>query len=63
MKHTLKYWRTEKDFEMGEAHNLSTELSLEDAMDIVHAFNRIGRHYAIEVYETESGETIYHSEE
>lgn len=63
MKHTLKYWRTEKDYNEGNAHNLSTELSLQDALDVFVAFKRIGRHYAMEIYETETGETIEHTEE
>ena len=61
MNHTLKYWRTEQDYDAGEAQDLSTELSLEDALDIYRAFIRIGKHYAMEVYETESGETVEHS--
>ena len=56
--HTLKYWRTEDDFNRGEAHVLSTELSLEDALDVYQAFIRIGRHYEMEIYETDSGETV-----
>ncbi len=63
MKHTLKYWRTEKDYNEGNAQNLSTELSLQDALDVFDAFKRIGRHYAMEIYETESGETVEHTEE
>ena len=63
MKHTLKYWRTERDYELGEAQTLSTELSLNDALDVYHAFKRIGRHYAMEIYETESGETVEHTEQ
>ena len=60
-KHTLKYWRTEDDYNQGEAHDLSTQMSLEDALDVFHAFLRIGRHYAMEIYETDSGETIEHT--
>lgn len=59
MRHTLQYWRTEEDFDKVEAQTLSTDLSLEDAMDVVRAFQRIGRHYAHEIFETESGETVY----
>ena len=57
-KHTLKYWKTEEDFNLGEANDLSTDLSLTDALDVYHAFIRIGRHYHMEIYETESGETV-----
>ena len=60
-KHTLKYWRNQKDFNDGEAQILSTDMSLEDALDVYFAFKRIGRHYAMEIYETESGETVEQS--
>ena len=61
MKHTLKYWRTEEDYNVGDAHNLSTTLSLEDGLDVFRAFVRIGRHFAMELYETVSGETVEHT--
>ncbi len=61
MTHTLQYWKTEEDFDKVEANTLSTDMSLGDAMDVVHAFLRTGKHYAYEVFETESGETIYES--
>ena len=63
MKHTLKYWKTESDYDKGEAQELSNDMTLEDALDVYNAFLRIGRHYAMEVYETDTGETVMHSEE
>jgi len=63
MKYTLKYWRTEQDYDKGESNVLSTDMSSDDAMSVVQAFQRIGKYHAYEIFETESGETYYHSEE
>ena len=59
--HTLQYWRTKEDFDKVEANTLSTDLKLDDAMDVVRAFQRIGRYFAYEIFETVSGETVYES--
>jgi len=60
MEYTVKYWNTEKDSVLGNAEVIGESLSESNA-DLVAAALQMYGVYAVEIFETESGETIFHS--
>jgi phosphoribosylaminoimidazole carboxylase (NCAIR synthetase) len=60
MKHTVKFWNTEKDSTLGNAEVVGEDLSEENADIVATALQMYGV-YAVEIFETESGNTIFHS--
>ena len=64
-KVTLKVWDTEKDYDEGNARNISESLDYDDGLQLIMALtlSSVVHYYAFELYYTESGETIRLSEE
>jgi hypothetical protein len=60
MNHTVKYWETKEDFDKGEAKILDDNFEKDFAMEFARLL-LLKQSYAVEVFETESGNTIYHS--
>jgi phosphoribosylaminoimidazole carboxylase (NCAIR synthetase) len=60
MRHTVKYWNTEQDSALGNAEVVGEDLS-ENNADIVATALQMYGVYAVEIFETESGNTIFHS--
>ena len=61
MKYTLKIWATKVDWKIGNAETIGTEMSHDLAMEVEGVLESNNAYYAYEVFETESGCTIYHS--
>jgi len=59
--YTIKVWHTESDYNLGNSEFDCTNPDMDKAID--YAIATLNYVYAVEVYETESGETVYHSEE
>jgi phosphoribosylaminoimidazole carboxylase (NCAIR synthetase) len=60
MRYTVKYWNTEKDSTLGNAEVVGEDLS-ESSADLVATALQMYGVYAVEIFETESGETIFNS--
>ncbi len=63
LQHTIKRWLTKKDWEEGNSTDNDMTLSDDVIETIAQEDLKIdkGELYHFELYETESGETIYHS--
>lgn len=61
MEYTVKYWNTKKDFDLGNAEFIGHSLSENNSELVANALHRYGV-YAVEIFETESGNTIYYCE-
>jgi hypothetical protein len=61
MKYTLKIWATKGDWDTGNAETIGTEMSHRLAMEVEGVLEDNNLYYAYEVFETDSGATIYHS--
>ena len=62
MKYSVKYWMTKQDYDKGEAISDGENLTEDAAMYLATELIFDGK-YAVEVYETESGETFWHSKD
>lgn len=60
MNYTVKYWNTKKDYDLGNAEIIGSEISETNADLVVAALQMYGV-YAAEIFETESGKTIFNS--
>lgn len=59
--YTVKVWKEESDYNAGEAYDAGTDFTIDDAM--VATAKLLAKYYAVEVYNTVSGETYFHSQE
>ena len=55
--YTFKFWQTASDYHRGEAQTIGCSLSLEQIQNI-----DVSDFYSYEAFDTETGETLYHSE-
>lgn len=57
--YTIKYWKTEVEFNNGDALDIRDDYTQDEAVSVGKAIADLC--FAYEIYETESGETFYHS--
>ena len=63
MAYTVKYWKTKKDYDKGEAIDAGTKFSKKSGkLKGLQLIINDGM-YAVEMYNTKTGETVYHTEE
>jgi hypothetical protein len=62
-KYTIKYWATKEDYIIGESDTWNDDYLFEPAMSKAMELLYKLKMYAVEVFETLSGKTVYHSEE
>ena len=63
MPYTVKYWKTKKDYDKGEAIDAGTKFSKKSGkLKGLQLIINDGM-YAVEMYNTKTGETVYHTEE
>lgn len=62
MKFTVKIWNSKENFMQGNAEDFSNEVPLAKAISDAKTAMAMGAH-AVEIYDSESGETYFHSEE
>lgn len=60
-KYTVKYWKTKEDYDKGEATFLRDDYTESEGIQTTSAI--ISDVYAVEMFETVSGETYFHSKE
>jgi len=61
--YTVKYWKTKEDYDKGEAIDAGTKFSKKAGK--IKGLNLIikDKVFAVEMYNTRTGETVYHTEE
>ena len=63
MAYTVKYWKTKKDYDKGEAIDAGTKFSKASGKYKGLKLLITDQVYAVEMYNTKTGETVYHTEE
>jgi hypothetical protein len=61
IKYTVKYWKNQADYDKGEAKVISEDLTQVQGLIAMKGLDELS--YAYEMFETESGQTYYHSME
>ena len=63
MKHTVKYWKNRKDFNNGNAIVEGDDFLYQPAMDLMLKLYYGDEMFAVEVFETISGNTVFHTKD